>query len=135
MYTKYWGLVVMAFISSGIAHALDGPIAPTKANRTNSLQGVVRSEEEGPMEGVLVSAKKDGSTITLTVDSDEQGHYRFPAKRLAPGHYTLAIRAVGFDLLGTGSVDVVNHKVTQADLKLTKTKDLKGQLSNTEWLL
>jgi len=135
MYTKYWGLVVMAFISSGIAHALDGPIAPTKANRTNSLQGVVRSEEEGPMEGVLVSAKKDGSTITVTVSSDEQGHYQFPAKRLVPGHYTLAIRAVGFDLLGTGSVDVVNHKVTQADLKLTKTKNLEGQLSNAEWLM
>jgi len=29
------------------------------------------------MEGVLVTAKKTGSTISITVVSDETGHYRF----------------------------------------------------------
>ena len=36
------------------------------------------------MEGVLVSAKKPGSTITVTVVSDESGAYAFPAGRLGP---------------------------------------------------
>ena len=47
------------------------------------------------MEGVLVSAKKTGSTITTTVVTDEKGHYAFPASRLQPGHYDMTIRAVG----------------------------------------
>ena len=32
-----------------------------------ALVGQVSSQEEGPMEGVVVSAKKDGSTITVSV--------------------------------------------------------------------
>ena len=35
----------------------------------------------------LVSAKKAGSTITVTVVSDAKGAYAFPADRLAPGSY------------------------------------------------
>jgi hypothetical protein len=62
------------------------------------LSGQVSSAQEGQMEGVLVSARKHGSTITTTVVSDAQGHYAFPAGRLAPGHYTLATRAIGYDL-------------------------------------
>ena len=54
-----------------------------------ALTGVVMSAEEGAMEGVLVSAKREGSTITVTVVSDAQGRYRFPAKRLAPGRYAV----------------------------------------------
>ena len=50
-----------------------------------ALTGVVTSAEEGAMEGVLVSAKKAGSTITVTVVSDEHGRYGFAASRLEPG--------------------------------------------------
>ena len=50
------------------------------------------------MEGVLVSAKKAGSTVTITVVSDAQGNYSFPAAKLEPGQYSLRIRAVGYDL-------------------------------------
>ena len=64
----------------------------------NALSGVVSSAEEGAMEGVLVSAKKAGSTITVTVVSDKQGHYSFPASKLEPGKYSLKVRAVGFDI-------------------------------------
>src|SRR5689334_8012636 len=71
-----------------------------------ALAGQITSNEEGPMEGVLVSAKRDGSTITTTVVSDDQGRYRFPAAKLQPGRYSLRIRAVGYDLDGGGTVDV-----------------------------
>jgi virginiamycin B lyase len=84
------------------------------------------------MEGVLVSAKKAGSTITITVVSDEQGQYRFPASKLSPGHYALRIRAVGYDLEGPTSVEIGEGN-TAADLKLRKTADLAAQLSNAEW--
>ena len=49
--------------------------APGRAQPSIALSGRVSSAEEGPMEGVLVSAKKTGSTITITVVSDEQGRY------------------------------------------------------------
>ena len=62
------------------------------------LSGRVSSAEEGAMEGVLVSAKKQGSTITTTVVSDQDGRYRFPAKKLSPGRYTLTVRVVGYEL-------------------------------------
>ena len=35
-----------------------------------ALTGQVTSDEEGPMEGVVVSAKLDGSTITVSVYCD-----------------------------------------------------------------
>ena len=44
-----------------------------------ALAGQITSAEEGPMEGVLVSAKRAGSTMTITVASDAQGRYSFPA--------------------------------------------------------
>ena len=47
-----------------------------------ALSGTIASDREGPMEGVLVSAKKQGSTITVTVVSDAKGAYAFPAGRL-----------------------------------------------------
>jgi hypothetical protein len=53
------------------------------------LTGHVSSMEEGRMEGVLVSAKKAGSTITTTVVSDEQDRYRFQSAKLEPGKYSL----------------------------------------------
>ena len=46
-------------------------------NTAAALAGQVASAEEGPMEGVIVSAKKDGSTVTVSVISDAQGRYSF----------------------------------------------------------
>src|SRR5262245_8785061 len=63
-----------------------------------ALTGLVSSNEEGAMEGVLVSAKRDGATFTTTVVTDAQGRYGFPAARMEPGKYTISIRAVGYKL-------------------------------------
>src|SRR5437868_9841126 len=98
------------------------------------LSGVVTSTEEGPMEGVLVSAKRAGSTITVTVASDAQGRYSFPAAKLEPGQYALRIRAAGYDLEGSALIDVAAATAARADLKLRKTEDLASQLSNGEWI-
>src|SRR5262249_33791218 len=42
------------------------------------LTGKITSDREGPMEGVLVSARKSGATIAVTVVSDARGDYAFP---------------------------------------------------------
>src|SRR5947207_6830262 len=97
-----------------------------------ALTGRVSSEEEGAMEGVLVSARKAGSTITVTVVSDEKGRYRFPASKLSPGKYSLGVRAAGFELPAF-SIEVSAAREAKADLKLKKTANLASQLSNGEW--
>jgi virginiamycin B lyase len=111
----------------------------TGAVQAQTLGGQVASAE-GPMEGVLVTAKKNGSTIAYTVVSDATGHYSFPAGKLDSGEYTLRIRAAGFDLDGTDkegalktSVDAAKTNTT--DLKLSKTHHLASQLTNAEWMM
>ena len=63
-----------------------------------ALTGKVTSAAEGAMEGVVVTAHKDGSVVSVSVTTNAQGVYSFPEDRLEPGHYNLAIRAVGYDL-------------------------------------
>jgi virginiamycin B lyase len=99
-----------------------------------TLTGTVTSAAEGAMEGVLVSAQKTGSPVTITVVSDRQGRFRFPDGRLPAGQYQLRIRATGYDLIGPRTVDL---GVATADVAITlgKTSNLPGQLTSTEWLM
>ena len=55
----------------------------------SALTGHVTSEAQGAMEGVVVSAKKAGSTVAVSVVSEAQGRYSFPANRLSAGKYSL----------------------------------------------
>jgi virginiamycin B lyase len=104
------------------------------AQAQTALTGLVSSSSEGAMEGVLVSAKKEGATITTTVVTDAQGRYSFPAARMEPGKYTISIRAIGYKLDGAKSVEVPAGNAGTADLKLSKAKSLVPQLSSGEWL-
>src|SRR5215510_12963679 len=95
---KRWLLVTtfaVAFVPSGLAQA-------------GKLAGQVTSVEEGAMEGVVLSAKKDGSTIAISVVSDDKGNFSFPAAKLEPGKYTLRIRAIGYELDGPKIVAVAD---------------------------
>jgi len=100
-----------------------------------ALAGQVTSDAEGAMEGVVVTAHKDGSIVSVSVTTDAQGHYAFPENRLEPGPYQLAIRAVGYDLSAPATGEVASEKTTNVDLKLQKTKNLASQLSNAEWMM
>jgi len=108
---------------------------PALAQSASALMGRVVSDREGPMEGVLVSAKKDGSTITVTVVSDARGEYSFPASRLGPGHYTLTTRAAGYALDGEPSANLTQGSTSVVNLKLNPAKPRLEQLANAEWLM
>jgi streptogramin lyase len=97
------------------------------------LSGKVTAGQDA-LEGVLVSAKKNGSTITVTVVSNKDGRYSFPAARLESGQYSLRIRAAGYELDKVGPVEVAADKTATSDLTLHKTADLASQLTNAEWL-
>src|SRR5215831_18052034 len=124
--------IVAAVICLGIPSA-----DPLQANDSTAvaLTGQVSSQKEGLMEGVIVGAKKDGSTITVNVTTDEKGRYSFPASKLSPGRYALKIRGAGYDLDGPKTVDVADGKATTANIKLKPSENPSAQLSDAEWLL
>ena len=95
------GFALMLLPSAQQIAAQNGSPAALTAN--------VTSDAEGAMEGVVVSAKKAGSIVTVSVITDAQGQYRFPANRLAAGKYTLKIRAIGYDLAAPATTDVADN--------------------------
>src|SRR5262245_24219429 len=126
--------LMFAVAAAFAALVLAAPIRASAQAPAIALSGTITSAQEGPMEGVLVSAKKSLSTISVTVVSDANGRYAFPAARLEPGRYALSIRAIGFDLDGLETVDLAAQQAVARDLKLRKTEDLASQLSNGEWI-
>ncbi|MDB5649703.1 MAG: streptogramin lyase [Hyphomicrobiales bacterium] len=121
--------------SVGLTALLAGALSLTEAQAQAALSGKVSSAQEGAMEGVVVSAKKDGATITISVVTDAQGRYAFPASRLEPGKYTLKARATGYDLDGKPSAELARGKEANVDLSLKTARNLSAQLNNAEWLL
>jgi virginiamycin B lyase len=108
--------------------------ATAQVSAQTALSGQVTSSQEGQMEGVLVNVKREGSTITTTVVTNEQGRYSFPANRLQPGKYTISIRAVGYILDGPKAVEIPAGGNATADLKLNRARNIHLQLSNAEWM-
>jgi virginiamycin B lyase len=98
------------------------------------LTGQVASAEEGNMEGVVVSAKKAGSTITVSVVSDEKGNFAFPTSKLEPGQYSLRTRAIGYEIDGPKTV-TVGPQTAPVSIKLRKTRNLSAQLTSAEWFM
>ena len=100
-----------------------------------ALTGVVSSAEEGMMEGVVVTARRESANFDVSVVSDAQGKYSFPRSHVQPGTYTVKMRAVGYDLLAPGPVEVPADQIATLDLKLQKTRDITTQLTSAEWLM
>ncbi len=119
--------------SSCLLAAIPIAAATAEGKSPPRLLGIVTSQEEGPMEGVLVSAQAPGSPITITVVSDAKGNYAFPGNKIGPGRYAVRIRAAGYDLEGPAAVLVADRPDTQ-HIRLRKTVDLAAQLSNAEWM-
>ena len=128
-------LIALRAAAAAVAAWLLISAAPAVAQATPpALSGKITSDREGPMEGVLVSAKKPGATITVTVVSDAKGDYAFPADRLGSGRYELTIRAAGYALEDPGGIDLAPGKTTKADLRLKPAPITTDQLTNSEWM-
>jgi virginiamycin B lyase len=125
--TAFFFIIILAIVGGGLAASQKG--------KDVALTGVVKSDAEGPMEGVLVSAKPTDGTITVTVVTNKEGRYSFPANRLKRGKYNLAVRAIGYDAPTGGLTASVEDKTTELDIKLSKARDLASQLSSAEWLM
>src|SRR5206468_6066581 len=134
MKTMRFLLIAVTALAVIFNQTTSGPLhAQTPA--ASALAGQVTSTEEGLMEGVVVSAKKDGSTISVSVVTNAQGRFAFPAARLEPGHYTLKARGAGYEVDGAQSADVTTGQEAKVEIKLKKVKNLSAHLTNAEWLL
>ena len=68
------------------------------------------------------------------VVSDAKGVYAFPRTHVAPGKYTLKIRAAGYDLTSANTAEVASGKTAKLDLTLDAAKDPSTQLTSADWL-
>src|SRR5262245_6114374 len=124
-------LAVTAALLAGTSGIGPGRLA---AQGAAALTGTVSSQQEGKMEGVLVTARRDGANFDVTVVSDAQGKYSFPRSHLGAGKYTVKIRAAGYDLASANAAEVAGGKTASLDLTLDKAKDPTTQLTSVEWL-
>jgi streptogramin lyase len=109
--------------------------AATLAQGAAAISGVVSSQAEGKMEGVVVTARRTGANSDVSVVSDAKGQYAFPSDHLGPGTYGLTIRAVGYELPSPVSATVAAGKTTTADLALQQAADMSRQLTGLEWAM
>ena len=94
-------------------------LAATAAHAADQLlSGAITSPSGQKLEGVTVSAKLEGSTITTSVYTDTAGHYFFPP--LPAGKYRVWAQALGFET-GKGSVDL--SAARRADFTLQEMTD------------
>ncbi len=103
--------------------------APSPANAT--LTGSVVTAAGKPLDGVAVSAKAPGSTITTSVYTDARGRFVLPP--LAAGRYDVWAQAVGFGT-AKSTVNLAASQRTTAALSLSPITDFSAQLTGDQWL-
>ena len=100
-------------------------------NEPPTLVGTVRTGDGQPLEGVAVSARETGSTITRTVFTDQGGEFFFPA--LSVGRYRLWAQATGFDA-ARADVALDPAHTTRHAFTMQPLADITMQLMGSEWL-
>jgi len=128
---------IVALACASLCSAEDFADATPRRELLTSLRGNVSAVQEPRMEGVIVSARHEGQSITFSVVSDARGRYIFLRANLTPGTYIVSIRAVGYELAGrvpSVSVKIPASKEAVLDLRLEPVVNLAAQLTNGEWL-
>lgn len=133
---------ILAFLRKYSGH-LSSSSAETRTQRqatkldggaSGTLDGTVKAATGEPLEGVAVSTRAAGRTVTTTVFSDAEGRYEFPP--LAPGRYKVWAQAEGYRPADS-AVDVTKTATARLTLKIekfTRVEDVYPQLSSGEWL-
>jgi virginiamycin B lyase len=127
--------LMLTLVATAVSMAFPPISHAARTEGDAALTGIVSSEAEGKMEGVVVTARGAKSIVQVSVTTDADGRYSFPRSHLQPGQYTLSIRAVGYDIVAPATATVADEDAATADIKLKKTGNLAGQLSNAEWMM
>lgn len=122
-------LHIAPFVRAALVLAGLGVTAPAEA-ADQLLTGAIASATGQKLDGVVVSAKREGSTVTTSVYTDAAGNYYFPP--MAAGKYQVWAQALGFeqtkvavDLQATKHQDLTLKAIVDPE---TKWKQLPGEL-------
>jgi streptogramin lyase len=116
----------------GVMQAASQRSSPNAWRQTGTLlNGTTRSASGQALEGVTVSARAEGTTITTSVFTDENGFYIFPP--LEKGRYRVWAQAEGF-ATGRAQATLDGPAAARQDFVLTTIKDVAPQLTGAEWI-
>src|SRR5438093_10866426 len=105
----------MKHVRSVLLASAAGFIMVTGAQAADQLlAGAITSAAGQKLEGVTVSAKREGTTITTSVYTDESGNYYFPP--MAEGKYQVWAQALSFET-AKGAVDLTATRKHSISLK------------------
>ena len=130
---RHWVIVLITAAAVGVApYAVSARSVPAQpADRL--LSGSVKSDTGAKLDGVTVSAKGVGQTITTSIFTDEDGNYYFP--RMAEGRYRVWAQAEGFE---AGKAEInLNGTAGRQDFTLNTIKDnleIVKQLTGQEYV-
>src|SRR4029077_1105963 len=96
----------LSLVPGALALVLWSSASHAQGQSPAALAGTVASATEGLMEGVVVSARKAGAAVTVSVATDDKGRFSFPASKLEPGQYVLSTRAIGYELEGPSNAEI-----------------------------
>src|SRR5437867_11716176 len=85
-------------VVGALAVLFSGGVLRLPAEEPVSLTGHIKSDEEGLMDGVAVSARRAGSNMTGRVLWKARGVSSCPQNRRDAGQYCITGRARGYDL-------------------------------------
>ena len=121
------GMLVMAMVGLGLSASSSG----AAQQQTSSLIGTAQTADGSLLDGVAVSARAEGSSVTTSVFTDGQGEYVFPG--LDSGRYQVWAQAVGFET-ARAAVDVESAEQAHQAFTLSTIADVTPQLVGSEWL-
>src|SRR4029077_12281154 len=116
---RLWETALVAAITVIVPMCAAGAKSVPAQHASVLLSGSVKADTGAKLDGVTVSARGVGQTITTSVFTDEGGNYYFP--RMAEGKYRVWAQAEGFE---AGKADVsLNGTAGRQDFTLNTIKD------------
>jgi len=123
-------IVSLIAVFAGLtAVAIEAPNKVLGAPDGSLLAGWVKSASGDKMEGVTVSARLEGHTITTSVFTDEQGRFYFP--EMTSGKYQIWAQADTFE---TAREEIDLSTVRHQNFVLKPLKDFERQLTGDQLL-
>lgn len=118
--------------------AIPGCTKQPDSSSNIALTGVVSSQQEGPMEGVVVMLREVGEQVLTAVSSDATGQFAFNRDRLSAGQYEITVRAAGYELIKAQSIAIgPESQPVSVELALHAVTDplrLASQLTSLDWV-
>jgi streptogramin lyase len=124
-------VTVLVLGLAAIAFSIKLPAVSPTASPSMELSGTVKDAGGKSLEGVAVSAKAEGSSITTSVWTNQNGAYAFPA--LEAGRYRVWAQAIGFDR-PVADTTITPGRGTRQDFTLKAVEILPRSLSTAEWM-